>query len=84
MPSLDEIDGPTEEEQRKTEAVLDAIDEADRLTVLPFFERETGERVLFLVAVDEGEDSAEVRPIGPVFDFDEIMETFDAPDELAE
>lgn len=84
MPSLDEIGEPTEEEREKAETAIEAINSSDRLGIVPFFNRETEERELFLVAIREGEgQEVSMHPIGPVYDFEETTERFDMPDELS-
>lgn len=83
MTSLDDLGDPTDEERQKAETAIEAINDSDRLGIVPFFDRETEERVLFLVAIREDEDGKlGVHPIGPVYDFDETTERYDMPDEL--
>lgn len=84
MPSLEEIGEPSEEERRKAQTAIEAINGSDRLGIVPFFDKETEERVLFLVAIREGDGSAvSMHPIGPVYGFDETTERFEIPDELS-
>lgn len=83
MPSLDDLEEPTDREQKLTEVTLEAINNSDRLGIVPFFDRETDERVLFLVAIrDEEDDSVTMHPLGPLYDFEETQERFEMPDEL--
>lgn len=85
MPSLDDIGEPTDDELETVETALEAINGSDRLGIVPFVDRETDERVMFLVAVrdTEDDDEVEMHPIGPVYDLDETHERFEMPDELA-
>lgn len=84
MPSLEELGEPTDAEREKAEGAIDAINESERLGIVPFFDRETEERVLFLVAIREDEDEElSLHPIGPVYDFDETTDRFEMPDELS-
>ena len=85
MPSLDDIGEPTEEERKTAETAIEAINGSDRLGIVPFVDKESEERVLFLVAIRETEDDEELsmHPIGPVYGFDETTERFEMPDELA-
>lgn len=83
MPSLDEIGEPTEQERKKAETAIEAINGSDRLGIVPFFDKEKQERVLFLVAIREGEEQeVSMHPIGPVYDFEETTDRFEMPDEL--
>ena len=84
MPSLDELDEPTDAERQKAETTIAALNNSDRLGVVPFFDKETDERILFLVAVREtDEEELSIHPIGPVYDVDETIERFEMPDEIS-
>lgn len=82
MPSLDDIGEPTDAERDKAETAIEAINSSDRLGIVPFFNRETDERELFLVAIREDDDEVSMHPIGPLYDFDEITDRYEMPDEL--
>jgi len=84
MPTLDEIGEPTDRKRRRAEKAIEAINDSDRLGIVPFIDRETDEPELFLVAIREEEErEVSMHPIGPVYDFDEITERFEMPDELS-
>lgn len=85
MPSLDDLGEPTEQEQKLAETTLNAINESDRLGIVPFFDKESEERVLFLVAIrdNDGDDEpVTMQPLGPLYDFEETTERFEMPEEL--
>ncbi len=86
MKSLDEIGGPDDEERELAESVSQALDACDRLGIVPFVDKETDERVMFLVAVredDEEGDELSVHPIGPLYDVDETRERFEMPENFS-
>lgn len=86
MPSLDEIGEPTDDEKEIAETAIEAINGSDRLGVVPFVDKESDDRVLFLVAIretDEDDDELSMHPIGPVYGFEETTDRFEMPDELA-
>jgi hypothetical protein len=88
MTSLDEIGGPSDEERELVDTVTRALDSCDRLGIVPFVDKETDERVMFLVAVregddEEGEDGLSLHPIGPLYQLEETMERFEMPEEFS-
>ena len=53
MPSLEEIGEPTDAEKEVAETAIEAINGSDRLGIVPFVDKESDDRVLFLVAIRE-------------------------------
>lgn len=85
MSDADDIEQPTDDERELAETTLQAIESSDELGVIPFRDKETDERVLFLVAMrntDGDDEPVGLHPIGPIKDFDDIEDRFEMPDEL--
>jgi hypothetical protein len=74
---------PNDEEQQLAETALEAIEASDRLGVIPFWDTEDEQRVLFLCALQDKEDgSVAMHPLGPLTDFDDIEGRYEVSEEF--